>query len=58
MVSVTDRSSPRGFIVRWVELTCGEVNDAQVDGYIVRYGLLSEIERRDHVRDHRLHPHH
>ena len=35
----------RGFIVRWVELTCGEVNDAQVNGYIVRYGLLSETQR-------------
>ena len=45
MVSVTDRSSPRGFTISWVELTCGEVNDAQVNGYIVRYGLFSETQR-------------
>ena len=45
MVSVTARSSPRGFTVRWVELTCGEVNDDKVNGYMVRYGLLSETQQ-------------
>ena len=45
MVSVTPRISPRGFAVTWVEPACSEINDAEVNGYMIRYGLLSETQR-------------
>ena len=32
-------------MVSWVEPTCSDINDAQVTGYVIRYGPLSGAQR-------------
>ena len=45
MVSVTARKSPRAIVVSWVQPNCSDINDDQVNEYMIRYGLHSETQR-------------
>ena len=45
MVSVTAERSPRAIVVSWVQPNCSDINDDQVNEYMIRYGLHSEMQR-------------
>ena len=45
MVSVINGSSSRGIYVNWSEPDCSDVNDDNVIGYQICYGVLSETQR-------------
>ena len=46
MVTATGKRNPLGIVVRWVEPTCSDVNDAEVTGYVIRYGPLSGARQK------------